>query len=209
MGLFNFLSHSALASSPRVRVSCIWSPDFLLVSLFSHLLCSVNLSLHRVWLRASPQKGGLHFEKQDIRRSSTLRISGYSPQHSSESWKPSTLFRALLLVLGHARKPDPFRLGLNSLNILDILLPTLTNGHRDCGDDIGSPADPTLLTPVLSSVPRGAPYHLLRFHSCTSCFLSPSACCCPASLQTIIYPQAILATCRPYYITMFSLDCFL
>lgn len=136
MGPFYFLSHPALASLPRVRVSHIWSPDFLLVSLFSHFLCSVNLSLHRVSLRASPQKGGLHFEKQDIKRSNPLCISGCSPQQSSESWKPSTSFRARLL----AKKPDPFRLELTSLSILDILLPTLTNGHRDCGDDIGSPA---------------------------------------------------------------------
>lgn len=136
MGPFYFLSHPALASLPRVRVSHIWSPDFLLVSLFSHFLCSVNLSLHRVSLRASPEKGGLHFEKQDIKRSNPLCISGCSPQQSSESWKPSTSFWARLL----ARKPDPFRLELTSLSILDILLPTLTNGHRDCGDDIGSPA---------------------------------------------------------------------
>ena len=177
-----------LASSSRIWPSWL-SPCF---SLFSPFLWYVNLHLHRVLLTASPQKRGFGFEKQDIRRGRSLRVSGAAP-----STAPSTSSRARLLVLG--KRGRPARSGSSRLlwaPRTSVFPPSEWTQTVGPLSEAPLPADPSLPAAAGPSA-GGALGSLLHFRSWASCFLSPSASCCPAPRRSsLTHKQLQLAAGR-------------
>lgn len=100
--------------------------------------------------------------------------------------------------------PDPFQTWLNSLNILDILLPTLCEWmqrlwgwyRKPCWSHLADTS--VILSPQRSPLPSPA-FPLLYF------LLPPVLPLAVAQLflQIIIYPQAILATCQNHTISLY------